>query len=77
MKMGFRLPPVFWLLVFSSLQLLVFLDAFAQSEETQSAPPGGSLLILLMGLGAIFLVGLTFVVRERMNGTNQRDQSPD
>lgn len=75
MKKGFRIPPVFWLFIFSSLQLFILLDGFAQSEETQSAPPGGSLLILLMGLGAIFLVGLTFVVRERMNETNQQDQS--
>jgi len=73
--MGFRPPRFIWLLLLIGLQLLVLLDGFAQSEETQSAPPGGSLLILLMGLGAIFLVGLTFVVRERMNGTKQRDQS--
>ncbi len=75
MRMGFRPPRFIWLLLLIGLQLLVLLDGFTQSEETQSAPPGGSLLILLMGLGAIFLVGLTFVVRERMNETKQRDQS--
>ena len=51
-------------------QLLLVAVALAQSEVANAAPPGGSLLVLLMGLGAIILVGLTFIVRERLGGTN-------
>ena len=51
-------------------QLPLATVALAQDEAVNGAPPGGSLLVLLMGLGAIFLVGLTFIVRERMDGSN-------
>lgn len=54
-------------------QLLIVFEALAQEDVMNAAPPGGSLLILLMGLGAIFLVGLTFIVRERMGGSSQRE----
>lgn len=54
-------------------QLLIVFEALAQEDAMNAAPPGGSLLILLMGLGAIFLVGLTFIVRERMGGSSQRE----
>lgn len=51
-------------------QLPLATVALAQDEAVNGAPPGGSLLVLLMGLGAIFLVGLTFIVRERLGGSN-------
>ncbi len=51
-------------------QLPLATVALAQDEAVNGAPPGGSLLVLLMGLGAIFLVGLTFIVRERLVGSN-------
>ena len=51
----------------------LFAGTLAQDETANGAPPGGSLLILLLGLGAIFLVGLVLTVRERLNHTETRD----
>lgn len=54
------------LLLILGLQWLWIPKVLAQNEAASETPPGGSLLILLMGLAAIFLVGLTFYVRERI-----------
>ena len=59
-----------WCTLVIVAQLSLVSVALAQSEVANAAPPGGSLLVLLMGLGAIILVGLTFIVRERLGGTN-------
>ena len=59
--------------VTSALMLLAALPALAQ-ETTEAAanatsatqaPPGGGLLFLLIGLGAILLVAVIWLVRER------------
>lgn len=73
MKTGMDQFRISLLLLLFGLQFFMIPFGFAQNEVSNETPPGGSLLILLMGLGAIFLVGLTFFVRERMSGMNRRD----
>ncbi len=66
-----------WLCVLLSSLIVNIGLAQAQDEIVNSAPAGGSLLVLLMGLGAVLLVGLVFIVRERFNKMDVAENGPN